>query len=238
MELSPKVKSEIVRHAEKLYPNEACGLILSRAGELVAFPCRNLHNSPKRFTIDPRDYVIAAGFGNILAVYHSHCSDNKSPSAFDIQSSLFHKLPFITYNVLAGTFCESDGMALASYLGREFEIGISDCFSLVRDFYLRELGILLSDYPRTEGWYKGNPRILVDNFEREGFFITSKITKHCVFLIKSIERLQMPHHLMLYLGDDCVLHHPRKQKSLVEPLTSEICKTIHTIIQHKDVCTI
>jgi cell wall-associated NlpC family hydrolase len=42
---------------------------------------------------------------------------------------------------------------MAPLVGRQFAHGVLDCYSLVRDFHARELGIPLSEYERQDDWW-------------------------------------------------------------------------------------
>ena len=44
-------------------------------------------------------------------------------------------------------FRYADPRGDAPYLGRDWVYGIHDCYSLMRDFYRRELEIVLDDFP-------------------------------------------------------------------------------------------
>ncbi len=84
---------EMVGHAYDGLPNEACGLFAGEpasGGHVVAFyPCRNVAESSRVYTIDPKDYLLAERDAekrglSILGVMHSHTHTDAYPSPTDV----------------------------------------------------------------------------------------------------------------------------------------------------------
>ena len=62
-------RSDAEQHATISAPNESCGVVVDGR----YWPCRNVADDPcADFAIDPRDYVVAAMFGPVEAIVHSH----------------------------------------------------------------------------------------------------------------------------------------------------------------------
>ena len=62
-------RSDFERHALEQAPREACGVVAD--GQY--WRCRNIADNPEQdFVIDPRDYAVAALYGRIEAIVHSH----------------------------------------------------------------------------------------------------------------------------------------------------------------------
>ena len=59
----------------------------------------------------------------------------------------------------------------APLLGRQFAHGVLDCYSLVRDWYARERGITLPDFPREDGWWEPGRAgdLYMDHYAEAGF---------------------------------------------------------------------
>jgi proteasome lid subunit RPN8/RPN11 len=79
----------LVAHAEAEVPNEACGLVLFRAGVAERYvPGRNAAASPYRFELEFDDPEIwfAEDDGYELAVFHSHISSPPRPSRTDVEN--------------------------------------------------------------------------------------------------------------------------------------------------------
>lgn len=82
----------IVAHCSAELPNEACGLLAFKAGNLIeVYPSRNLADSPHRFVIDPDDHA-AAWFHaesqgwELAGVYHSHPNGSSRLSDEDLEA--------------------------------------------------------------------------------------------------------------------------------------------------------
>lgn len=90
MRISRQLVDEIVAHARAEAPNECCGMIAARDGRAVAVHrTRNIHASPLRYEIDPRDQlevmkaIDEAGL-ELAAIYHSHTRSAPLPSPTDV----------------------------------------------------------------------------------------------------------------------------------------------------------
>ena len=57
------------QHAARCKPNESCGVVVN--GKY--WPCRNIADDPAAdFVINPKDYAVAAMYGSVKAIVHSH----------------------------------------------------------------------------------------------------------------------------------------------------------------------
>ena len=148
--LDDNVKNKIQRHALQNAHEECCGIILLRSGELTAFECQNIAKEKSRkFEISPLEYLKASGCGNIVGFYHSHISENDKITLVDKHYSEGFKLPIILYSVTKDSFdFYNPRGCLIEYIGRDFKIGENDCFTLARDYFKKELDVLIGDYER------------------------------------------------------------------------------------------
>ena len=93
------VRAQIVAHAEREAPNEACGLVLLRDGHAERYePGRNAAASPYRFELELDDPELwyAEDDGYELAVFHSHLSAPARPSRTDVENiGLWEKRPYL-----------------------------------------------------------------------------------------------------------------------------------------------
>src|SRR5271165_7247267 len=96
MRISAELLEEIVGHALKDPGNEVCGVVAVTEGESPearrVLPARNVHASPMKFEIDPREllelYSAIEDEGNALgAIYHSHVRSSPYPSQTDVNFS-------------------------------------------------------------------------------------------------------------------------------------------------------
>jgi [CysO sulfur-carrier protein]-S-L-cysteine hydrolase len=97
MNISGELLGELIKHALDDPANEVCGVVaVEPAGELDAdaravrvYRARNVHASPLRFEIDPKELL---GLSNDIeergwefgAIYHSHVRSTPYPSQTDI----------------------------------------------------------------------------------------------------------------------------------------------------------
>ncbi len=62
-------RSEAEAHALEQAPREACGVVVNGR----YWRCRNIAEDPEQdFVIEPRDYAVAAMYGKVEAIVHSH----------------------------------------------------------------------------------------------------------------------------------------------------------------------
>ena len=113
----------IVAHARRDAPNECCGLLVGRAGEILeAIPCSNGAADPsRRYEISPVDYFaqirrcrrINAAQSERFAVvgaYHSHPRSGPEPSDTDVAAA-FCDFVF----VIVGLGSSARGMEIRAY---------------------------------------------------------------------------------------------------------------------------
>ena len=141
-------KDAALNHAETEDPKESVGLLLNVRGKERYYPCRNLSMTAHQcFILDPEDYVKATNVGEVTAVVHSHPTTPPVASQADMVACEQSKLPWYIVNPKTKKwgYYEPQGYE-APLLGRQWVWGITDCWSLVRDYYKQEKGIELKDY--------------------------------------------------------------------------------------------
>lgn len=244
--LTAKIKNAINAHANEQHPKEACGVIVN--GEYI--PCTNVAIDDAQFEIDVIDLVGAEKEGRIQAYVHSHSGFGEAstkPSQPDMIQMGLHGLPWIITNGIDVELHKPDGYQ-APLLGREYYHGLLDCYTLVKDYYQRELGIILNDYERDDCWWedaKSKP-LYVGNFKNEGFVEVDTIQKHDLILAR-LGRTEHINHALVFIGDgklksertegvigDClVLHHPYGRDSIREIYGEAWQRRAAMIIRHK-----
>ena len=94
--ITDQVREAMANLAVSEYPLEACGLMAGAPGsnEIVRFfPCRNVDQSARVYTIDPRDHLRAERTAEdegleIRGVMHSHTHTEAYPSPTDVAQAV------------------------------------------------------------------------------------------------------------------------------------------------------
>lgn len=204
------LRPAILAHAQACYPKEACGLVVALADDTQEYvPCQNLAGATDHFVLCPHDYAAAEERGRILAVVHSHPDAPPTPSQADRVACEASGLPWHIISIPQGQWAHlmPEGYT-APLLGRMWCHGVLDCYSLIRDWYRLERGIVLPDFTRSDEWWLKNQNLYVDNFRAAGF---TRIVDEDALQPGDVLLMQImapvPNHGAVYLGDGIILHH-------------------------------
>jgi proteasome lid subunit RPN8/RPN11 len=93
--LTDEQAEEMIRHAQREYPNEACGLLAGRDSRVEkVYQMTNAEHSPVTYRLDPEEQfrtfteIEEAGW-ELLAIYHSHSHSPAYPSATDLELAFY-----------------------------------------------------------------------------------------------------------------------------------------------------
>lgn len=223
--LYEKTLNAIKAHAEAEYPNESCGLIVAVGNKEKYIPCKNC--APKgtdNFQISPQQRAEAEDIGQILAVVHSHPDWQATPSPADLVMCEQdpEKLPWVIVSVIDGVAGDVHQFAPSGYsaplVGRPFFHGVLDCYTLIRDFYVRELSITLPDFERPDNWWNEGKNLYIEGFEIAGFVevkdlqpfdvilmaVNSKVANHAAVYLDTTQIKEIGPHVKV---PNCMLHH-------------------------------
>lgn len=242
----------IQAHAVAEYPRECCGLIVATPDGQTYVPCRNTAGTPsEHFRLPAEDYAAAEDLGEVLAVVHSHPNAAAKPSQAD---RVMCEAPealcpgsgvawhVISVGQVVGEEPECGDIQTihpcgyeAPLVGREFAHGVLDCYSLVRDFYARELGVQLSQYEREDDWWsKGQELYSMERLQAEGFYPIPNEPRRGDMILMQV-RSQVPNHAGVYLGDGTMLHHMHGRLSEVVPYGGMWAERTRHIVRHREV---
>ena len=220
-------QEEALNHAKIEDPKECVGLLLNIRGKEKYFPCRNLSMTAHQcFIIDPEDYVKADNTGEIKAIVHSHPVTPPFPSEADKLGCEQSKLPWHIVNPKTEQWGYYEPCGYKPPLkGRPWVWGVTDCWSLVRDFYKEEKGIELLDYERPVTPQEFNDVPLFERYaERTGFkeLDPNETLKNGDILLMCIMYNTL-NHVAIFLDGD-VLHHLTDRLSCKEPYSAWLQK--------------
>jgi len=91
MRIRKQIVEQLMSHAKKEVPLEACGYLAAKGGIITAlYEMRNVDKSGEHFSFDPKEQFAAARDARtkgleICAVYHSHPASPARPSEEDIR---------------------------------------------------------------------------------------------------------------------------------------------------------
>ena len=233
---------QLRREALDAYPEEAVWLIVSGECRRVA----NVADDPcGTFRVGRRDMMDAQSRG-LLAVVHSHPDYPDCPSEADMRGQMASGVPWgiVATDGQAATPVRWWGHEVREPLvGRGFVHGITDCYSLIRDYYALEHGIDLPEFPRSWEWWRHGQDLYTDGFPRAGFRRIDPVEARAGDMFFAQLRSAVPNHGGIYLGDDLVLHHKTGRQavdasrlSMREPIARWLPHITHWL-RHEDLDT-
>lgn len=238
--MKSNTESAIREHAAADYPRECCGLIVVVKGKERYLPCRNIAESHnENFVLHPEDYALAEDMGEILAVVHSHPDAGNRPSEADRVQCAASGLPWYIVSVNAqgetsDIACYEPDNYEAPLVGRQFAHGVLDCYTLIRDYYQRELRIELPDFVREDNWWNKGDNLYMQHFADAGFDpIKGAIRKHDIIIMQV--RAPVPNHAGVFIGDpDHMLHHMYGRLSTRDVYGGYYQEVTRIIVRHRE----
>lgn len=180
---------------------EVCGLIIDSAR---LFRCRNVHPDPAHyFRISDSDWLAAEEEGEITAIFHSHPAPVPVLSGADRKAQVLTGLPW--WLACGGRLRKF--RPVPHLLGRRFQHGVTDCYTLFRDAY-HLCGIELPDFERTDGWWLRGENLYLKNMAANGFHqVDACEAQPGDVIIRQPFPGADPCHAMIMLEGGKVLHH-------------------------------
>ncbi|MDO8662936.1 MAG: M67 family metallopeptidase [Candidatus Omnitrophota bacterium] len=108
MKILKNVLAQIVQHAKKEAPLEACGYLAGLDGVIIKdYPLTNLDKSSEHFSFDPKEQFTAVKDARaqgleIYAVYHSHPASAARPSQEDIKLAYDPQMLYVIVSLADG----------------------------------------------------------------------------------------------------------------------------------------
>lgn len=223
-------------HAQQCYPREACGVLVSIDGRTKYWPCRNLAepDATDHFVLSPEDYAAADAAGEIVGIVHSHPDAAAEPSEADRVACEASGLPWYIVSVPGGQWAALHPSGYqAPLIGRTWAHGVLDCYSLIRDWYRIEAGILLPDYDRQDNWWHSGKNLYLDFYRDAGFSQVADENPQAGDVLLMQILANVPNHGAIYLGDDVILHHLANRLSCREIYGGYFKKHTYAVLRHE-----
>ncbi|MBI2165625.1 MAG: M67 family metallopeptidase [Chloroflexi bacterium] len=105
LRLSQKYFDEMVSHVLAENPNEACGILAAKSGEVAKlYRMTNVEHSPYRYSMDSRELYqtyreIEDNGWELLAIYHSHTHSPAFPSQTDVRLATWPEAFYIVISL-------------------------------------------------------------------------------------------------------------------------------------------
>ncbi len=211
-------------HALQAFPGEAFGAVLGSRDRPVYRPVVEVaDNSRAGFRVDEAALRrLEDAHGPLLAAVRTRSSTATRkedvdpllfiPSAAEMRAQAALAAPFgvvvCDRSRCIDRFWFGDQCPPSPLLGRPFRHGVTDCYSLIRDYYRQEKNVLLPDYPRDWNWWIQGLDLYSAGFEEAGFRVIDPADAADADAVMFRMRSKVPNHAAVLLDGGWMLHHP------------------------------
>lgn len=101
-----------------------------------------------------------------------------------------------------------------NYCGRPFKFGITDCYTMVRDFYKKEFGIELRNYARYDKFWE-DESLYAKFFQKEGFKLVDDSFELGDIIFVALGA-SVACHAAIWIGNGKILHHVQNRLSAID----------------------
>lgn len=218
------LRGAIAEHALALWPGEGCGAVLGDGGAYL--PVDGVPDvSRAGFRVDAGALGrLAERHGPLRALVHTRAVPAEGeydtlasiPSAAEMRAQEALQVPFgvaVSDGArVVDRFWFGDQCPVEPLLGRPFRHGVSDCYTLIRDWHRREHGAVLPVFPRDWNWWLDGLDLYTEGFGKAGFRAVARDELAAGDTILFRMRSKVPNHGGVFLGDGWLVHHPGSVK--------------------------
>ncbi|AQS50717.1 hypothetical protein PAEH1_02605 [Paenalcaligenes hominis] len=205
--MNARLRNAMKAHARAEFPREAAGFIVQTVQGKEYVRLKNLSGRSDQVVVCPKSQAEAYKKGEAVAFFHSHPNLPAEPSEADRVSCESMGLPWVIYplNDYDGSIKFDPLITItpsgyqAPLIGRFFYHGVLDCYTLVQDYYSRELSIELLDFERDDEWWKKGGNLYEENFTSAGFVQVNDLQPHDVVLMQYYS--PVTNHAGVFIGD-------------------------------------
>lgn len=222
------MKKKILKHAIQCGDHESCGIVIDN---MHYMPCVNIATDTlNHFEIAADDWIKAEEQGKITAIVHSH-PNNGQPILSEADQFYQQKTAVDWWLVCNNQIFQF--RYIQPLIGRDFQHGIMDCYTLFRDAY-HLCGFDFPNYVRDDDWWNKGLDLYTEHIESNGFYQVklSEIQEGDVILFSLIS--QKANHAAIYIGNNSILHHLPKRLSKRDLFSGYWLKNYHSIWRHKE----
>lgn len=228
------INNDILTHAKRCTPAESCGYVVKTAFETVYLPCGNISAEPGMyFRMSPEDYIRASFLGEVVALVHSHPGDGGQPYLSTVDRTLQIQSGLDWWLVCDERIHKF--RCVPHLTGRQFEHGVTDCYTLFRDAY-HLAGIDMPDFDREDDWWSQGKSLYLDHLEATGFYRVDPEDAQPGDVLICCFGSPTPNHAAIYCGNGELLHHIPEQLSKRERYTDKWQRRTHSIWRHRQWC--
>lgn len=128
-------------------------------------------------------------------------------------------------------------MSHSNLLGKSFELGTQDCYTVVRDFYQQMFQIDLPNYARPKQFWKEGMNLYMDRFHRHNFRVLDVHPSEYQYgdlVIMSVQS-RVGNHAGVLVENGQLLHHFTGRLSEVTPYRGIWRNSTIAVLRHQDV---
>ncbi len=214
-------KEAMNAHAMRAYPEPACGAICNPEAPAY-FPVDDVADRSRagfrieRQALEPLEE--AHGALQALVISHPSAVGEEAeillftPSSSEMRAQLALAVPF-GVAVCDGKkayppFWFGDQCPIPPLTARPFRHGVTDCYSLIRDWYRQNRNVSLPEFPRDWNWWAEGLDLYGTGFEQAGFHAIDAADAREGDSVLFRMRSDVPNHGGVVLDDGWMLHHP------------------------------